>query len=132
MEIDAYKADRDKVFKSEDASTIIEEAPNPVATASIDELLYQKLINLPAPKACVISARVRSSRMCQMSLFGKMDNRGLIETPEHKNDCYTHECEHCGMLIKLPWKVKGSYEKIRRRSNIPCCTCWQTLGKPLQ
>ena len=33
-----------------------------------------------------------------------------MKKQEHKHDCYTHECEHCGCLIKIPWKVKCSYE----------------------
>ena len=45
-----------------------------------------------------------------MLLLGKMHDRILMEKPAHKNDCYTHECEHCGMWMKLPWKVKGTYE----------------------
>ena len=27
-----------------------------------------------------------------------------------KNDCCAYECKHCGMLMKFPWKVKGTYE----------------------
>ena len=39
-----------------------------------------------------------------------MDPRRFKENPESKNDYCTHECEHCGMLMKFQWKVKGSLE----------------------
>ena len=31
-----------------------------------------------------------------------------MEKPEHKNDCYAHECEPYVMLMKFQWKVKGT------------------------
>ena len=37
-----------------------------------------------------------------------MDPRRLKENLESKNDHYTHEFKHCGMLMKFQWKLKGS------------------------
>ena len=47
MEIDS---DGDKAFELEDASTTIKEAPNPVATASLDTVPCRKFLDLPPPK----------------------------------------------------------------------------------
>ena len=38
-----------------------------------------------------------------------MDARRLMENPE-KNYWHTYECKIFGMLMKLPWEVKGSYK----------------------
>ena len=59
MEIDSYKADGDKVFELEDASTTIEEVPTPVLTSSLDEVLCQKYIDLPAPKVALVRTGVK-------------------------------------------------------------------------
>ena len=58
MEIDSDKAGGDKAFELEDASTTIEEAPNHFVTARIDEVLLQKLLNLPAPKVALASTGI--------------------------------------------------------------------------
>ena len=36
------------------------------------------------------------------------------EKSKSKDDCCAHECKHCGFLLKLPWKVKGSIKKEGR------------------
>ena len=48
--------------------------------------------------------------MEQMLLLGNMDPRSLKENHENKNYFYTHECEHCGMLMKFQWEVRETYE----------------------
>ena len=40
-------------------------------------------------------------------LLKKMDPYRLKGKPTSKNDYCTHECEHCGKLMKLAHKVKG-------------------------
>ena len=45
-----------------------------------------------------------------MLLLGKMDTRRLKEKSENKNDYYANECEHCAMLMKFQWKLRGTYE----------------------
>ena len=45
--------------------------------------------------------------MEQMELLGNMDPRRLKDNPTHNQECYTHECERCGKLITMPWKVRG-------------------------
>ena len=37
-----------------------------------------------------------------------MNHHGLKEKKENKNDCCTHECKCCVMLMKFQWKVEGS------------------------
>ena len=90
----------------EDASRI-EEVSTPVAT--LDSVICQELIDLPTPKISVSSTGATSVHMEQMLLLGKMDVHRLMKNPENKCDCHTHELQYCGCLIKLPWKVKGSY-----------------------
>ena len=41
-------------------------------------------------------------------LLVKIDARRLMTKPENKHEYCTHECKHCGFLLKFPWKVKGS------------------------
>ena len=43
-----------------------------------------------------------------MLLLGNMDPHRLKENPGNKNDYHTHECKHCGRLMKHQWKVNGS------------------------
>ena len=110
MEIDFDEAGGDESFKLEDTSETIEEALTHAATASIDEALHQKILGLPAPKVSLASTSVKSIRMEQMLLLGKMDARRLMEKPGCTNHCHSYECNNYRMLIKLPWKIKGSYE----------------------
>ena len=42
-----------------------------------------------------------------MVLLGKMHPRMLKEKLKHKDNYCTHECNHCGKLIKIAWKVRG-------------------------
>ena len=48
--------------------------------------------------------------MCmeQILFLKKMNHHGLKEKKENKNDCCTHECKYCVMLMKFQWKVEGS------------------------
>ena len=110
MEIYSDKADGVKVFKLKDASTTIEEVPTPVATSSLDEASCQKLLGFSAPKVSLARTGIKSMHMEQMLLLGKMDARRLMENPEPKCNYCAHECDHCGILIKSSWKVKGSHK----------------------
>ena len=40
-----------------------------------------------------------------------MDPRRLKKKLKIKHDCCAHEHTHCGFLLSLPWKVKGSVKK---------------------
>ena len=89
MEIDTDKVDGDNALELEDASTT-EEAPTPVATASLDSLLCHKFLDLPAPKVALSRTGVKSMRMEQMLLLRKMDVRRLMKRLGNKHDCHTH------------------------------------------
>ena len=104
------KVDGDKAFELEHRSMTIEEVPTPISTASLDSAACQKLLDLPAPKASLLRAGIKSACMQQVLLLGKMDVCRLMKKQENKHDCCTHRCKRCGMLINLSWKVKGSYE----------------------
>ena len=41
-------------------------------------------------------------------VFEKMDPRRLKEKTGSNNDCFTHECGHCRILMKFEWRVKGT------------------------
>ena len=45
-----------------------------------------------------------------MTLLEKMDRRRLKKI-QKKDDFHTHECKHCGSLIKLLQKVKVTVKK---------------------
>ena len=109
MEIDSDKdkVDGDKAFELEDASTTTEEAPTHVATTSVDSVLRQKLLYLPAPKVSLARTGVKSVRIEQMFLLVNVDARRLMKKSENKHGFHTHEFKHCGMLINLQWKVNG-------------------------
>ena len=111
MQVDSEdKDDGDNVLELEDASTTIEEAPIHVATTSTDEASCQKFLDFPSTKVALERTGVTSTHAEQMLLLGKMGARTLMEEPEHKNDYYTHERKHHGMLMKFTCKVKGAYE----------------------
>ena len=66
MEIDSDedKVDEGKAFELEDSSTTIEEAPNPVATDSLDSMLCQKFA------LSSFSQSVSSKDWCQTCVHG--------------------------------------------------------------
>ena len=84
MEIDSDKADGDKEFELEGASTTIEEAPIHVATSSTDEALCPKTLALPAPKVSLARTIVKSACTEQMLLLGKMDAHRFMENRNKK------------------------------------------------
>ena len=62
MEIDSEEQDDgDRVFEWEEASATFDEAQNPVAPASADEVLCNKLLNLCSPKACLERTGIKST-----------------------------------------------------------------------
>ena len=75
---------------------------------TLDSVNFQKLIDLPNLKASLSRNDFKSTRMEEMSLLGKMDARRLMPKTENNNGCCTHECKHCGFLLKFTWKLKGS------------------------
>ena len=59
MENYSDKADGNKVFELEDESTTIEESRTPIATASVDEILYQKFLDFPDPKVALARTGIK-------------------------------------------------------------------------
>ena len=60
MEIYCDKADGDKVLELEDASTTINEVPNPVSISSIDEALCNNFLYFPASKTSLARTGIKS------------------------------------------------------------------------
>ena len=87
-------------FELEESTQTVDEAQTHVAPANIDEALCDKLLNSPSPKVSMPRTGVKSTFMEQMMLL-KMDPRRLKEKPENRSDHHTHECKHCGKLIKI-------------------------------
>ena len=122
MEIDSEdETDGNKEFKLEHVSTTIEEVQNLVVTANANEVLCQKLLHFPSLKVSLASFGIKSTRMEQMLLLGKMDARRLKEKLENKNDCYAHECKHYGMLMKFQWKV-WALTKVKLEEEVEAIT----------
>ena len=93
--------DGDRVFELKEVWSTVDEAHTPVAPANMDEVLCDKLLNLPSPKVALSRTGIKLMCMEQMLLLGKIDPRKLKEKSENKNDCHTHECKHCRMLMKF-------------------------------
>ena len=77
--MDTDKTDGDKVFELEDASTT-EEVLTPVVT--LDSVIRQKLIDFTTPKSSLSINDVKSMRMDQILLLGKIDVHRLMTKPE--------------------------------------------------
>ena len=111
MEVDNEEQDNgDRVFELEEASLTVDEMQTPVAPANTDEVLCNKLLNLPYSKVALSRTDIKPTHMEQMLLLVKMDPRRLKENPENKNYCCTHECERCEMFMKFQCKLKRTYK----------------------
>ena len=89
-----------------EALLTVDESQTPAVTANTDEASCNKLLNLTSPKVALSRTGIKSMRMEHTLLLGKMDARRLKEKPENKNDCYAHECKHCGMSMKFQYEVR--------------------------
>ena len=106
---DNEKPDNEEIsLDLEEASSLVEEASIPAEHAHLNEELCNKLLDFPPPKFSLPRSGVKSLRMELMVFLGKIDPRRLKDKLKHEHDCCTHEFEHCGKLIKLPLKVRGS------------------------
>ena len=81
MEIDSDEVDGNNAFELEDASTTIKEAPTHVATASLDLVSCEKFLDLPAHKVSLESTGIKSVRVEQMFVLGKMDAHRFMKNP---------------------------------------------------
>ena len=62
MEIgDEEQDDGDKVFELEEASSTVDEVQTPGVPANADEVLCNKLLNLPSPKVSLSRAGIKST-----------------------------------------------------------------------
>ena len=52
-----------------------------------------------------------STHIEKMSLLDQMDPLRLKTNLENKDNCCTHSCKHCSMLMKIPWKENSSMKK---------------------
>ena len=86
--------DLNAVFELEESTWIVDEVQTPVAWTNLDELLCDKLINLPPPKVSVLRSGIKSQHIENMTLLKKIDPKRLKANPENKSDCCTRECEH--------------------------------------
>ena len=86
------------VFELEEATEV------PLNT---NEVLCNKLLNLPSPKVTASRTGLKSLCMEHVTLLKKMDPKIFKENPENNVDCFTQECKHYKLLLSLPCKTKG-------------------------
>ena len=101
------KYDLNEVFELEEETETVDEVQTTISSTNADKALSDKLLNLTSPKVSALRVGIKSMCMEQMMILKKMGPKRLKDEPAHKNDCCTHECEHCKKLMKLARKVKG-------------------------
>ena len=95
--------------------------------STLDESTIAKMVKSPKTKGAHAMTDIKSTCMAQMGLLDHKDPRRLKLKPERKADCCAHSWKHFSNLLKTPWKVNSSINKINHGGSYHTTNCMRHL-----